>query len=238
MGGWVMGGLRGFWMRIGEGWRTSLIILAMIVGIFVLWIVVTTIGVVVAVLLDPVLAGVDDLKDTSAIVQAFVAAFAILAAGIFAAYKLQIFRNLQPHLTISHEITHRVVSDSYVHISVTAVLRNSSRVKVEIEEGSFHLLRIAPVTDEEVERLYEQVFRDASKKNLQWEILDEINRDWNSGELIVEPGESHPETYEFIVSREFRSVLVYTYFYNPAYSEGAGVAQGWHATTVYDINNL
>ena len=70
----------------------------------------------------------------------------------FALFKLQVFRNLQPHLTISHEITHRVVSDSYVHISVTAVLHNSSRVKVEIEEGSFHLLRIAPVTDEEVAR--------------------------------------------------------------------------------------
>lgn len=180
----------------------------------------------------------DVFKDVSAVLQSFITALAIAAGGYFALFKLQVFRNLQPHLTISHEITHRVVSDSYVHISVTAVLRNSSRVKVEIEEGSFHLLRIAPVTDGEVERLYEQVFRDASKKNLQWEILDEINRDWNSGELIVEPGESHPETYEFIVSREFRSVLVYTYFYNPAYSEGAGVAQGWHATTVYDINNL
>ena len=180
----------------------------------------------------------DVFKDVSAVLQSFITALAIAAGGYFALFKLQVFRNLQPHLTISHEITHRVVSDSYVHISVTAVLRNSSRVKVEIEEGSFHLLRIAPVTDEEVERLYEQVFRDASKKNLQWEILDEINRDWNSGELIVEPGESHPETYEFIVSRKFRSVLVYTYFYNPAYSEGAGVAQGWHATTVYDINNL
>ena len=179
----------------------------------------------------------DVFKDVSAVLQSFITALAIAAGGYFALFKLQVFRNLQPHLTISHEITHRVVSDSYVHISVTAVLRNSSRVKVEIEEGSFHLLRIAPVTDEEVERLYEQVFRDESKKNLQWEILDEINRDWNSGELIVEPGESHPETYEFIVSRKFRSVLVYTYFYNPAYSEGAGVAQGWHLTSVYDINN-
>lgn len=179
----------------------------------------------------------DVFKDVSAVLQSFITALAIAAGGYFALFKLQVFRNLQPHLTISHEITHRVVSDSYVHISVTAVLRNSSRVKVELREGFFRLQKIAPTTDEEVADLYAEVFRDESMKNLQWEILDEINRDWDSGELIVEPGESHPETYEFIVSKEVRSVLVYTYFYNTAHSEGAGVAQGWHVTTVYDINN-
>ena len=219
--------LRGFWARLGEGWRAALFTL----GFFVVWG-----GIVLPLYLF--LPRSDVFKDVSAVLQSFITALAIAAGGYFALFKLQVFRNLQPHLTIAHEVSHRIVSDSYAHISVTAVLRNSSRVKVDIEEGYFHLLQIAPATDEEVEDLYAEVFEDESKKNLQWEILNEVSRDWGAGELVVEPGESHTETYEFIVSRDVESVLVYTYFANSAYSEGAGVAKGWHATTVYDISIL
>ena len=33
--------------------------------------------------------------------------------------------------------------------------------------------------------------------------------------LIVEPGESHQEIYEFIVSKDVESVLIDVYFYKP-----------------------
>ena len=62
------------------------------------------------------------LKDIAAIVQSSVAAAAIVTGGIFAYYKLQLFRDFKPHLTISHNISHRILSDSYMHIDVTATL--------------------------------------------------------------------------------------------------------------------
>ena len=68
--------------------------------------------------------------------QGSVTAFAILAGGFFAAYKLEVFRDFAPHLTITHAITHRAVSDSYVYISVSITLHNSSRVKVDSENSS------------------------------------------------------------------------------------------------------
>ena len=222
--------MRGFWARLGEGWRGALFTL----GFFVVWG-----GIVLPLYLF--LPRSDVFKDVSAVLQSFITALAIAAGGYFALFKLQVFRNLQPHLTIAHEVSHRIVSDSYAHISVTAVLRNSSRVKVDIEEGYFHLLQIAPATDEEVEDLYAQLFDfdeeagDEESDHIQWPILDTHYIIRDRGLLVVEPGGSHPETYEFIVSRDVESVLVYTYFANPAYSESAGVAKGWHATTVYDI---
>lgn len=232
--------MRGFWARLGEGWRGALFTL----GFFVVWG-----GIVLPLYLF--LPRSDVFKDVSAVLQSFITALAIAAGGYFALFKLQVFRNLQPHLTIAHEVSHRIVSDSYAHISVTAVLRNSSRVKVELREGFFRLQQVSPATDEEVEDLYAEVFAEEhgdgsekqrkKKEHIRWPVLDThnlIRPEGELGELVVEPGGSHPETYEFIVPRNVESVLIYTYFYNPAYSEGSGVAEGWHATTVYDISYM
>ena len=62
-------------------------------------------------------------------------------------------------------------------------------------------------------------------------LLDKVTRNWKKGELIVEPGESHQETYEFIVLNYVESVLAYTYYRNPRSS----IPEGWGATTVHDI---
>ena len=58
-------------------------------------------------------------------------------------------------------------------------------------------------------------------------------RIWDVNELTVEPGESHQEAYEFIVSTEVESVIVYTYYYNSR--DDSEAPEGWGAATVYDI---
>ena len=190
----------------------------------------------VAFLLAFILPNVGRAKDISAIIQSSVAAAAIVTGGIFAYYKLQLFRDFKPHLTISHNICHRVLSDSYMHIDVTATLHNGSKVQIELRKGFSRLQGVAPVCDEEVESLYADTFEDRGHDALQWPTLDEVARAWNEGELIVEPGESHAETFEFIIGASvYDTVLIYTYFYNPTASQDVGSARGWHATTVHDI---
>ena len=165
------------------------------------------------------------------IVQSVVTVLAIMSGGAFAAYKWQVFRDFAPHLTISHRVSHRPIGDSYVHIDVTATLHNSSKVRIELHEGFFRLQQIAPVSDEEIEALYAQVFVDREHDYLRWPTGDEVVRTWDKDELIVEPGEAHQETFEFIVSREVRTAMVYTYFYNPRASQ----TLGWGTATVHDI---
>ena len=122
-----------------------------------------------------------------------------------------------------------------MHIAVTSTLLNSSRVKIELHKDTFALLQVAPMPDETVERLYSQVFQERQYEDLQWPTLDEVERTWREGELIVEPGESHQESCEFIVSADVRSVVIYSYFYNARSGESAQAPEGWGATTVYDI---
>ena len=175
------------------------------------------------------------VKDTLGVMQAVVTTLAIVLGGVFAAYKWQIFRESEPHLTISHEVSQRRIGDSYVHIAVTAELRNGSRVQVELLKGIFSLQLLSPTTDELVESLYDQVFEEGTHTTLLWPIIDEAERDWGKGELIVEPGESHSETFEFIALDDVEAVMIYTYFYNSRYSKGTSAAEGWGASTAHDM---
>ena len=178
-----------------------------------------------------------NFTDSAKTVQAIGTLVAICIGGIFAYRRFQVFRTLDPHMVISHDVSHRLIGNSYVHISVLATLQNSSKVQIELRKGFFLLQLIAPVSDDEIEPLYGQTFADKEHESIQWPTLEEVNRDWERGELVVEPGESHPETYEFIVSTAVESVMIYTYFYNPRFPQRIQSAEGWGATTIYDFTN-
>ena len=153
--------------------------------------------------------------------QAIVTMIAVSVGGWFAWRNRHLFRFGQPHLTISHEITHRRVSPGYVQVTVTAILHNTSRVKVEIRDGLFAIQLIAPISDAEAEEIYAKTFRDTLPNGtlvdqgaLKWETLDDVRLSWNEEELIAEPGESATATFEYIVDSEVESLLITTYFYN------------------------
>lgn len=177
----------------------------------------------------------EELQRWASIAQSTITSLAIVIGGIFALFKLQAFRDFEPHLTITHKVSHRPIGDNYIHIDVTAELRNSSKVQVEIHEGLFSMQRISPTTDIETEVLYRETFVEREKRNIQWPVLYEFNAAWEKGELTVEPGESHHETTEFIVLAEIESVIIYTYFSNPQFPLSAAKPKGWSASTIYDI---
>ncbi len=153
-------------------------------------------------------------RDLSGGIQSIVTVAAILAGGYLAWRNLHIFRAREPHVTIEHRLSHRLIGEDYVHISVTVTLHNSSRVHVEFRDGSFTLQQVAPVSNEDVEHLYAEVFVNEEEAYLQWPTLDDFRRPWDEEELVVEPGESEYQTYEFIVGRDIESVAISTYFFN------------------------
>ena len=196
-------------------------------------------------------------RDWAGGVQSIVTIVAIAAGGYFAWRNLHIFRAREPHVTISHHISHRLIGAQYTHIAVTATLRNSSNVNVEFRDGSYIFQQVAPSSDDEIEDLYAEVFAEAQQTYLQWRTLEDVRRTWGEDELVVEPGESQTETYEFIIGRDIEAVAVTTFFYNsralgnvpenvdPRHAprrkrkfrrwlEVRG-PQGWGRTTIYDI---
>ena len=179
----------------------------------------------------------EELQRWASIAQSTITSLAIVIGGIFALFKLQAFRDFETHLTIAHNVSHRSIGNSYVHIKVTAELRNSSKVQVEIREASFSLQRISPTTDEEIEARFKETFLERNKESLQWPTLLELKRSWGKSDLTVEPGESHYETIEFLVMSDVESVIIYTYFSNPRFPLSSAIPKGWAASTVYDIED-
>lgn len=174
-------------------------------------------------------------RELAAIVQSSVTAFAILAGGFFAAYKLEVFRDFAPHLTIAHEISHRPVSDSYVHISVSVTLRNTSRVRVDISEGIVRLYQIAPLSDADAEQLYSEMFTNSDGKEMQWPKLYDFRFSRTENQTFIEPGASHQEIFDFFVSNDTRAVAIYTYFGDLRHNGSSYGPSGWSMTTTYDI---
>lgn len=149
------------------------------------------------------------------IAQGVATIIAIILGGIFAWRRGFIFRHWQPHVTISHDVTHRQVSPENVHVEITAILYNSSQVKVEFHDGLFTIEQLAPVSDEYVEQLYGKTFVDKERYEApEWHRLKEIRLEWKEDELIAEPGEKVAVTLEYIVPNYVESVLITTYFYN------------------------
>ena len=202
---------------------------------------VTAVVVGAVVLLDRWLAeaaDADRFGDVIGIVQLFATAVIVIAGAAFAYRKLQLFRDFEPHLTVTQTLSHRPIGQQYVHIEVTVSLYNSSRVRVEIHEAFFRLAQIAPIDDGDVETLYSQSLLDRGGddiSDIQWPVLDILPRASNVAVLTIEPGQTHHEAGEFIISRDVRTVLLYSYFSNSEYFEGSRSAPGWTASTVYDI---
>ena len=201
-----------------------------------MWITgVVTVSILVIALLNLFFTDISRAKDVVGIFQSFVTGVAIAFGGLFAVFKLQVFRDFEPHLTISNSVSHRIVGTKHVHIAVIATLHNSSRVEVKPNKGIFRLQQVSPTSDKEIDKLQREVFEDQEYQYIQWPTIDEIEWTPDSGVVSVEPGESHYEAREFIVPAGVRTVIVYTYFYNPKYSEHSESARGWHAITTYDI---
>ncbi len=199
----------------------------------------TSIGVIcfliVAILATDVWLEVSLVKAVN-VVQALVTVVAIGVGGVWAFHKLEIFREFQPHLTISQEVTHRKVGDSYIHVSVTATLTNNSKVAIEIRRAEFRIQQIAPFDDDEVNTLYtEFLAKPNTEKYVPFPSILEYRREWEVHELIIEPGEAETEVYEFIVRDVFDSVSVDSFFVDSSNLADSKNPKGWAATSVYDV---
>ena len=216
-------------MSVAEAVFTSLYIMLLVLILFLLIVIAS-----LALGLDDSLP-LNRASDAAGIILGAATVTALVAAGVFAIFKLRLFRAFEPNITVSQEISHSSISDTYIHISVIANLHNSSKVQIGVSEGFFRLQQVSPLSDEEVEELYAEVFTDKKYRDIQWPVLDEVPRAWEEFELALEPGESQYESASFIISRDVESVLVHTYFYDVRHPSSSSQPKGWGTYTAYNL---
>lgn len=186
--------------------------------------------------LVPVATAESRLKDYITTFKDVFQIVAIIVAAIWAYYRFGLFREGTPRGTITHRITHRPLTSSTIHVSVTVVFSNTGRVSwvVGPEEGPGGrtiIQMIKPITDEELALRENEVYS-GQFPHFQWPVIDERDLD-----LRVSVG-PEPDTaerhYEFIIDNDVETILVYSsyHFRTRTTSGRTGV---WDANTIYDI---
>ena len=203
--------------------------------ILVAILLLTVVGTAVVTVFDLVLT---NYKDVTAILQALAAAGAVVLGGLFAWRNSLLFRTFAPHLDISLDVSHRNISPSYLHIAVLVSLKNSSKVRVQIHEGYCQLLQVSPTEDEIVEELEAQRFSGHAHGDVldyEWTPFPVVPCVSADEALIIEPGQTHVETVEFVLSRDVASVLVHCRFENPIADRSPDDPSDWSVVVPYDI---
>ncbi len=160
----------------------------------------------------------------------------IVIGGGFALYKLGVFRDLKPHLALEHRITHRLVGDDYLHVSIQVSLFNTSKVAVSITESVCLVQQIAPLSNQEVETLYSETYDENTEIDMQWPLLNQFRKIRKDNELIIEPQGRHVEYYETIISKGIMAILVSTRYDNANFLGGYDAARGWELSSAHDLH--
>jgi hypothetical protein len=168
----------------------------------------------------------DTVKTITGVVKDIVQILAIVGAGAWASYRFGLFRERVPRGTISHEITHRTLTETTIHISVTVIFSNTGRVVWSFapeRDNRTTILLVKPIDQEYLESLQERVAAGESQ-TYQWPVLDDRSL---ARSLEVEPSDTQEINHEFVIGGGIESILVYSYY--------GSHDRGWQATTVYDI---
>ena len=180
------------------------------------------------------------VKEASADEMRAIATAIAIAAGIAIAwYKLDIFREFEPHLTITQTVESWPLGNLYALVTVTAILTNNSKVQVKPRRGYCRLAQTAPLNDGDVVVLYQAEQLEpvtTGMEQIGWPILHEKQRTWQEGDISIEPGEEHQETFQFIISRNVETVVALTVISNPLHGRGnRNRAEAWRCYTFHDL---
>ena len=168
----------------------------------------------------------DTVKTITGVVKDIVQILAIVGAGAWASYRFGLFGERVPRGTISHEITHRTLTDTTIHVSVTVIFSNTGRVVWSFapERGNQTTIQLVkPIDQEDLDSVQERVAAGESP-TYQWPAIDDRPL---VKHLKIEPADTHEINHEFVLGNDVESILVYSF-----YGSDNG---GWQATTVYDI---
>ena len=169
----------------------------------------------------------DNLKRVVGITKDIVQIVAIVSASVWATYRFGLFRERIPRGSISHEVTHRPLTDSTIHVSVTVIFSNAGNVLWSFEPTNQNLTtiqQVKPLTSDRLTVLEQQ--RSAQPDTpYQWTRIDERPL---TASLEVEPSDTERVSYEFVIDNAIESILIYSHY--------GGTDRGWDVTTIYDIS--
>ena len=138
---------------------------------------------------------------------------ALLSAALAAAWKFSLFRESDPHLTITQEISADREGEETWIVTVNATLHNTSRVVVRPSRARCQLIQTGPITKEALSAIAQQAKehpRSDAYLRYSWYLLDQDQRSWPKGNLKVEPNQKTQIAFQFMINAAVTRIGVIT----------------------------
>jgi hypothetical protein len=168
----------------------------------------------------------EKVKAWASIIQAAVITLSIIATGIWFLAQSE----ASPKANISHEVTHRRLTDNWIWVHVAITVTNPGKRPLYLKNGTFRIQGILPLDI----NMDKQIKNDANKLILPGFIGVQWPQIGNGYENVpinerVDPGESEKLNVEFIIPSFLQTIKIYSHF-----EKAQGI--GWTATTIYQLS--
>ena len=165
-------------------------------------------------------------------------AVSIIGGAVIAAWRLNIFRDFQPSVTIELEVHSCETAPSWTAITISARITNTSRVKITIPETHWGVRSLAPYTDEWIAEHANSALSTSSVEETNfvfpWDVIHHIAETEKSA--YVEPGETHTEAVSFPISAVYRDIDVMVAVRRSTWPKGKRSKHVWTAQCVHRID--
>ena len=147
-------------------------------------------------------------------------------------------------------ITHRVLGNGKIYLSVIAEVKNASKVLLTLTSGKVYVQQVQPLfqkMSDHIQNADETVLSEGLRTTSEGKELFQADGEMNWYEqgyreitwgedrrVYIEPSETAEIPADFLLDNSIETVKIIVYFPNPRTS---GTAVGWRSTTIYDLKD-
>jgi hypothetical protein len=175
---------------------------------------------------------VSNFREIAQTIQAIITVLALIVGGFWFLQKRQKY----PRAGIEHLISHRLIANDGVLLSIGVTIYNKGNVLLSLATGEIYVKQMLPPRAELFRLINEN--HDSVNKGTQlieWDTVAFLQKSWKRGKLEIEPGESHQFYYHFVIGKNIQTVFVESLFQNvkKPYRQ-----LYWRLATIYDIASM
>jgi hypothetical protein len=155
---------------------------------------------------------------------------ALIVGAIWAYLRFFRQRTEKARAMLSYTASHRRLGDDLL-LRATVAAENTGSVLIGVQEVRCEIRQVAPLPAETEARLRErELINEQDEAELH--CIRCYEKKWGEGEAEIEPGETDTFDFDFVVSGEIETVLIYAHLPNVMRKDDGG----WEVSGFYDLN--
>jgi hypothetical protein len=142
---------------------------------------------------------------------------------------------------IEEKISHLQLTPETNYVQVVLSIKNSGHTLIHVSKATLMLQRLLPINGCSPEHCIVDDLNEAlgaserTSNRFTWPLVASRTATW-SDPLMIEPGESEVEDFEFVIPGDISAARVYSWIRNDELSETSGEI-GWHSAEIYSFHN-